>query len=300
MAVLRQGTSGIIVCGPMFKATDGVTLATNYTSNTINITFIHMGATSTGDWATYTQTANQNLSEMNYGMYALTLSSNVTSGIGKWRVMFEATASGISFWEDYYVLPQKTFDGLYGSGFIGAIDVNLKYFGSTLTTMASGIMTTSATAFNVLVKYVGSSNTTCVSGILSTSAGVVKAMEVYWGSSANAVTSGQMTSSRDAFMVAAKYWGTSTGMAVSSGSMTSSKNALIALVDYWGATGNAISTDIGTGKRTFPDLLTGMSAYLWGNSTYDGSTVAYFSSDGSVELWSALLTTKSREVTTNA
>jgi hypothetical protein len=298
MAVLRQGTSGIVACGPMYKATDGVTVATGYTTNTLSITFYHMGATSTGDWATYAYTTGQQLTEIDRGMYSMGISSNPSSSIGAWRILFDATASGISFWEDYYVLSQKTFDGLYGSGFIGAIDVNLKYFGSTLTTMASGIMTTSATAFNVLVKYVGSSNTTFASGVMATSVSALRVMQNYWGSSGTTVTSGMMTSSRDAFMVAAKYWGTSTGMAVSSGSMTSSKNAIIALVDYWGATGNAISTSLGTGTRTFQELLYGMSNYLWGDATYDGTTAVYYSS-GSTAVWQYVLSTSKRTVTTN-
>lgn len=56
---------------------------------------------------------------------------------------------------------------------------------------------------------------------------------------------------------------------------------------------------IGTGDRTLGDLYTGMSAWIWGNSTYDGSTVAYYTSDGGTELWSAELTTAKRTVTTN-
>lgn len=300
MIALRQGSSGIIVCGPMFKATDGVTLALGYTTNTLGITFYRMGATSTGDWATYSYTTGQTLTEVGLGLYSMGISSNPTSSIGAWRVMFEATSSGISFWQDYYVLPQRIYDSLYSSALGSVLNVNAAYLGSTGASMTSGIMDGSMDAFQTIVKYVGSTLTTMASGILSTSATSLNVTVGYWGSSNTAVTSGMMTSSLDAFLSAAKYWGTSTGALIASGSMSSDRSAMISLVDYWGATGNAIATNIGTGGRTFPELMTGLSAYLWGNSTYDGSTVAYYSSDGTVELWSALLTTANRTVTTNA
>lgn len=298
---LRYNTSGIVMIGPMFKATDGVTPATGYTTDTIEFDFFHVGATSTGDWSSWDYTtAACTLTELDKGMYSISMTSTPVDKTGHWRIMCKATSSGISFWEDYFVLPQKTYDSLVSSGLPAALDVNAAYLGSTGASMASGIMATSRNAFVAITKYIGSTLTSFTSGTMATSVNALRVMANYWGSSGSSVASGMMTSSKDAFMVAAKYWGTSTGMPISSGSMTSSKNAVIALVDYWGATGNAIATNIGTGDRTFPELLTGLSAYMWGNSTYDGSTVAYYTSDGSVELWSALLTTASRTVTTNA
>lgn len=299
MAVFRQGSSGILVLGPMFKATDGVTPAVGYTTDTLDITFYHGGATSTGDWATYAYTTGQDFVEIASGMYSLAISSNPTSSIGAWRVYIRATSSGISFWEDYYVLPQKTYDGIVSSGLTGAINVNAAYLGSTGASMASGIMSSSRNAFNVITKYIGSTLTSFTSGTMATSVNALRVMSNYWGSSGTTVTSGMMTSSLDAFMAAAKYWGTSTGMTISSGSMTSSKNAIIAVADYWGATNNSMATNIGTGDRTVGDLLTGMSAYIFGNATYDGSTAAYYTSDGGTELWSYELTTAKRTVTTN-
>jgi hypothetical protein len=83
-----------------------------------------------------------------------------------------------------------------------------------------------------------------------------------------------MTSSLDAVMAAAKYWGTSTG------------------------TANKITTNIGTGDRSLQAVLTHLSAFLLGPSTYDGSTAVYYSSDGGVLLQKYTLTTKSRAVAT--
>ena len=285
---LRIGTSGIIAIGPIFKATDGVTLATEYTTANVAISFIHMGATSTGAWATYAQTTAQAWTQVGRGMYALTVSSNPVALAGPWRVLIDATASGISLWEDYQVLPVKTFDGLLSSDALGAINVNAAYIGSTGASMTSGIMATSKTAFNVVAKYIGSTAATFASGVMSTSNSVIRALVRNWGSSGTTVASGCLATSLTAFNVVAKYVGStaatfasgvmstsasvlkvidkyigSSNTTFASGVMATSVNALRVMTNYWGSSGSTVTSGMMTSSK---DAFMAAAKY-WGTST---------------------------------
>jgi hypothetical protein len=112
----RLDTSGIIPFGPVIKSTDGYNPLTGMTSANMTISFIHAGATATGDWSTWAQTANQNVTELVNGYYTLTLSSNPLSKVGRVRIEITASgSSGIPIVEEIQVLPTYVYDSIVAS-----------------------------------------------------------------------------------------------------------------------------------------------------------------------------------------
>jgi hypothetical protein len=70
------------------------------------------------------------------------------------------------------------------------------------------------------------------------------------------------------------------------------KGSAITDINDFAATGHVVD-----GARTLGDVYKGMAVNLWGNSTYDGTTVVYYDAGGS-SYWEAALASGYRTVTT--
>lgn len=135
---MRYDSSGIIPIGPFVKSTDGYSPLTGMTSDNMTITFMHIGATATGDWSTWAQTENQNITELVNGLYTLTLSSNPLSKHGRVRIECLASgSSGIPFVEEIQVLPTYVFDSLVST--VDYLLTDIQQLGGSSGEIATGM-----------------------------------------------------------------------------------------------------------------------------------------------------------------
>ena len=138
---MRLNTSGIIPIGQYIKSTDGYSPLTGMTSANMTITFTHIGATATGDWTTWAQTANQNITETANGFYTLTICSNPVSKVGRVRIECLASgSSGIPFCEEIQVLPANIYDAIVAASGTDYLLTDIQQIGGSSGEIATGML----------------------------------------------------------------------------------------------------------------------------------------------------------------
>lgn len=269
----RKNTTAKVLIGPFTRATNHYSVLTGLTTAGFTCYYSIGTAQVTG---TYTTALNGPWSEIlaNTGYYWLWLSTLMTQAVGHGQLMFIVTSSGDPMSVSYQVIEQANWDSLIGgtgvdmlqvdmiqcggaSAYIstgGIQGVNAAFIGSSGASMASGLMATSRTLFNVVNKYIGSSACTFSSGVMATSVSAFNVINKYIGSSNTTFSSGTLSTSNSVFKVMVKNWGSS-GTTVASGQMTTSLHAFNAVTLAVAASGTTVNS-------TFPWHQTSAQGFL--------------------------------------
>lgn len=276
MQYARYQTAHPMQIGPIIKSTDGYSKLTGLTSATLQfVYYVGTGPTS-GSYATGDSSS---ITEIASGLYQTWLSTSMTNALGYGYIQYEIDgSSGIPFRDEYCVLAQHTYDSLIKGTGTDVLQVDIAQINGSTDTLATGVIDVNVEQLagttlgaNVSSGYIQAEHTTASYVDVGALAGTTLPSNV---SSGYIQTASVYPTTGDELDIGAVKGG-----------------ALTDINDFF-SSGHAVD-----GTRTWGEVAQGLSAYIMGDSTYDGTTVVYYDQSGST-LYGAALTTASRNVTT--